>query len=37
MIHHARKASKMCDTSVYGVATDSFEWHFIHIRENGEV
>ncbi|KXG50158.1 uncharacterized protein PGRI_061250 [Penicillium griseofulvum] len=36
MIHHTRKTSKMFDTSVYGVATDSFEWHFIHIRENSE-
>ncbi|KAJ5199332.1 hypothetical protein N7491_000112 [Penicillium cf. griseofulvum] len=36
MIHNARKMSKMYDTSVYGVATDSFEWQFIHIRESGE-
>ncbi|KAJ5959355.1 uncharacterized protein N7479_006505 [Penicillium vulpinum] len=36
MIHHARKTSKMHDTSVYGVVTDSFDWEFIHIRANGQ-
>ncbi|KAJ5398940.1 hypothetical protein N7465_009429 [Penicillium sp. CMV-2018d] len=36
MIHETRKRAKIIDTSVYGIATDSFEWVFIRIRPNGE-
>lgn len=37
MIHETRKRAKIPDTSVYGIATDSFKWAFIRIRPNGEV
>lgn len=37
MIHKTRKQANVPDTSVYGIATDSFEWVFIRIRPNGEV
>ncbi|KAJ5185260.1 hypothetical protein N7491_006870 [Penicillium cf. griseofulvum] len=36
MIHETRKQSRIRDTSVYGVATDSYQWVFIRIRPNGE-
>ncbi|CAI7596580.1 unnamed protein product [Penicillium discolor] len=36
MIHETRRRAKIIDTSVYGIATDSFEWVFIRIRPNGE-
>ncbi|KGO44261.1 hypothetical protein PEX2_035940 [Penicillium expansum] len=36
MIHETRKRAKIPDTSVCGIATDSFEWVFIRIRPNGE-
>ncbi|KAJ5410480.1 uncharacterized protein N7487_004839 [Penicillium crustosum] len=36
MIHETRKRAKIIDTSVYGIATDSFQWVFIRIRPNGE-
>ncbi|KAG0159287.1 hypothetical protein PDIDSM_6809 [Penicillium digitatum] len=36
MIHETRKRAKIPDTSVYGIATDSFKWAFIRIRPNGE-
>ncbi|KAJ5834915.1 hypothetical protein N7447_000941 [Penicillium robsamsonii] len=36
MIHETRKQSKTRDKSVYGIATDSYEWVFIRIRPNGE-
>ncbi|KAJ6138333.1 hypothetical protein N7471_004819 [Penicillium samsonianum] len=36
MIHKTRKQANVPDTSVYGIATDSFEWVFIRIRPNGE-
>ncbi|KGO71819.1 hypothetical protein PITC_028220 [Penicillium italicum] len=36
MIHETKKRAKIPDTSVYGIATDSFEWVFIRIRPNGE-
>ncbi|KAJ5384635.1 hypothetical protein N7517_002546 [Penicillium concentricum] len=36
MIHEKRKQSKVRDKSVYGIATDSYEWVFIRIRPNGE-
>ncbi|CAI7669422.1 unnamed protein product [Penicillium palitans] len=37
IIHHASKKAKMKDTSVYGIATDSFSWEFIQIRGNSEM
>ncbi|OQE47527.1 hypothetical protein PENCOP_c001G08261 [Penicillium coprophilum] len=36
MIHEKRKQSKIRDRSVYGIATDGYEWVFIRIRSNGE-
>ncbi|KAJ5514226.1 hypothetical protein N7463_003778 [Penicillium fimorum] len=36
IIHETRKQSKARDKSVYGIATDSYEWVFIRIRPNGE-
>ncbi|CAI7598171.1 unnamed protein product [Penicillium glandicola] len=36
MIHETKKKDLNPDDSVYGVATDSFEWIFIRIRPGGE-
>ncbi|KAJ5561042.1 hypothetical protein N7535_009239 [Penicillium sp. DV-2018c] len=37
MIHHTRKRAGMPDTSIFGVATDGFEWVFIRIRPDNHV
>ncbi|PWY72058.1 hypothetical protein BO83DRAFT_437967 [Aspergillus eucalypticola CBS 122712] len=34
MIHHARRRAGRPDVTVYGIATDSFDWTFIKIDQN---
>ncbi|KAJ5800412.1 uncharacterized protein N7518_002480 [Penicillium psychrosexuale] len=37
MIRDPKKRAGASDTSVYGIATDSNAWWFIHLRDDGKV
>ncbi|PYI11646.1 hypothetical protein BO78DRAFT_403053 [Aspergillus sclerotiicarbonarius CBS 121057] len=36
MLHHARKAARRDDTSVFGIATDSYDWEFLHLNNDSK-
>lgn len=37
MIYHARRKAQRKDVSMFGIATDSCAWTFLHIDNNGKV